>query len=376
MRLPDFFRPTAATRRILGLVAAWAVIINAFALVAWNRVNVTRDTAYGWIDPQHLHAATWSLASLPARWDSEWYLGIARDGYAYKGVGELSNIVFFPVYPLLMRAVAYVFGGNVALAGWLISLACLAAGAVVLAHLVREFHPKLDADEVVLMLLAFPTAIFFNAVYTEAFFFAVSVAAIYLARRRAWGWAAAFACVAALTRVTGVLLFLPLAIEAWLEWRETGRWRRAWLALAAIPAAAASFFAYHWLRFGDPLLFFKIEKTWGRSFTLNGEHFLAFTGAAQANLGLDVFFAVLALAAVVVIWRRVRPSYAVYALASLLLPIASGTLMSIGRYALVLFPIPMAFATLPPTARRAWLLLSAMLLGLYALLYAHSYWAG
>lgn len=365
------------TSSTLRLVIAWIIVINAMALVAWNRFDLAPDKAYDWIGPQHRwNTVSWSPLDLPARWDSDFYLSIARDGYTYRGLDHLSNIVFFPVYPMLMRALGWPLGGNVQLAGWLISLSSLAVGAVVLARLVREFHPELDADEVVLLLLAFPTAIFFNAIYTEAIFFAVSVTAFYFARRRAWGWAATFASVAALTRVTGVLLLLPLAIEAWLEWRETRRWRPIWLAIAAVPAAAASFFAYHWVRFGDPLLFFKLQRgVWGR-LVLSKGHFETETGAAQANLGLDVFFLALAGVAILLIWRRLRPSYAIYVLAGLAVPTATGTLMSLGRYILVLFPIPMALATLPPTARRAWLLLSTLLLGMYATLYAHGHWAG
>lgn len=375
MHLPKL-RLSAASWGVVALVAAWFVVINIFALLAWHRFNLSPDTAYGWIDSRHLHSAAWSLSALPARWDSEWYLSIARDGYSYRGPGELSNIVFFPVYPLLVSVVGVLFGGNLVLAGWVVSLLGLMTGAVLLAKLVREFHPKIDAEEAVWILLIFPTAIFFNAVYTEGLFLAESVAVMYLARRRVWGWAAVLAAAAALTRVTGVLLLVPLLMEAWAEWRETRRWRLSWAGLAAIPAACASFFAFHWWRFGDPWLFFKLEKAWGRGFVVNGEHFQAATGAAQANLALDVFFVVLALAASVAIWRKLRPSYAAYALVGLLVPLASGTLMSVGRYILVLFPIPIVLAALPPRLRKVWCLASVLLLGLYVMLFAHSYWAG
>ena len=48
---------------------------------------------------------TQKLAEVFAAWDSGWYFDIARQGYYFNPNGE-SSIAFFPLYPLLMRAVA------------------------------------------------------------------------------------------------------------------------------------------------------------------------------------------------------------------------------------------------------------------------------
>lgn len=363
-------------KKTLAIVTAWIVIVNLFALLAWNRVNVTRDTAYGWIDPRHLHSPSWDLLALPARWDSEWYLDIARNGYVFKPATELQNAVFFPVYPALIRVVGGALGGRLALAGWLVSLAALASACLVFRRLLREFHPKLDADDAIFFLLAFPTAIFFNAVYTESLFLLLSVAAIYLARRKRFGWAAAVGAAAALTRITGALLFIPLVIEYTLAYGRKKSLRPLALTLLLVPLASASFFAFHALKTGDPLFFFKVESSWGRSFKLNPGHFAVATSPAFVNLALDIGFLVLAIALTWVVLRRVRASYALYCLATIAIAVSSGSLMSIGRYVLVLFPLPMALATLKPTMKRLWTLISILLLGLYTALFAHSYWTG
>ena len=47
------------------------------------------------------------LFNLPLRWDAGWYLQIAIHGYTYvhrTGATEQQNIVFFPAYPMLVRA--------------------------------------------------------------------------------------------------------------------------------------------------------------------------------------------------------------------------------------------------------------------------------
>lgn len=363
-------------KKTLLSVAVWIMIVNAFALLAWNRINVSRDTAYGWIDPNHLHTASWNLLALPARWDSEWYLSIARDGYAFKPADRLQNIVFYPVYPALMRMIGTILGGRLILAGWLVSLASLAGACVVFRRLLKEFHPNIDADDAIVFLLIFPTAIFFNAVYTESLFLFLSVTTMYLARKKRFGCAAMVGAVAALTRITGALLFIPLVIEYMLAFGRKKGVRPLALSLLAIPFASASFFGFHWMKTGDPLFFFKVESTWGRSFTFNPEHVAATTSAALVNLVLDVGFLALALTLIWIVLQRIRASYAWYCLATIAIAVSSGSLMSIGRYVLVLFPLSMALATLRPDVKRAWTVVSVLLLALYTMLYAHSYWTG
>ncbi|MDQ3488331.1 MAG: hypothetical protein M3468_11435 [Acidobacteriota bacterium] len=46
------------------------------------------------------------LAQIFAGWDSGWYFDIARRGYYFDPEGQ-SSIAFFPLYPLLMGAVAW-----------------------------------------------------------------------------------------------------------------------------------------------------------------------------------------------------------------------------------------------------------------------------
>ena len=66
---------------------------------------------------------------------------------------------------------------------------------------------------VALLLVAFfPAALFFSAVYSESLFLLLSVGAVLAARQGRWAWAGALAALAALTRNSGVLLLVPLAL--------------------------------------------------------------------------------------------------------------------------------------------------------------------
>ncbi len=51
------------------------------------------------------------FAEIFAAWDSGWYFDIASRGYYFNADGQ-SSIAFFPLYPMLMRAAAWPFGGT------------------------------------------------------------------------------------------------------------------------------------------------------------------------------------------------------------------------------------------------------------------------
>ncbi|MGO8744660.1 MAG: mannosyltransferase family protein, partial [Thermoguttaceae bacterium] len=54
------------------------------------------------------------------RWDAQWYLRIAAEGYFYTPEAE-SSVAFFPVYPLLVRGVYRLTGLPASVAGLLVS---------------------------------------------------------------------------------------------------------------------------------------------------------------------------------------------------------------------------------------------------------------
>ena len=75
-------------------------------------------------------------------------------------------------------------------------------------------------------------------------------------------------------------------------------------------------------------------------------------------------------------WNRLRPSYVAYLGLSILIPMCTSSLMSMPRFALVLFPM---FAILArwgerPSVNNLILAFSLPLLGLFTVLFADWYW--
>jgi len=364
------------TGRALALTAAWLVIVNVFALLAFNRLNVTADNAFEWMTPGTVDATpqSWDIVQLHDRWDSYWYLDIARNGYYLRDPAQ-SNVVFFPLYPLLMRLLAPLCGGDFVLSGWILSSFFLFPAVYMLTRLVREFHPGLDPCLPAVFLLTFPMAFFLNAVYSESLFLFLSLTAVYFARRDDFLKAAIAAAFASATRIAGVFLCVLLLAE----FVRARGWRAlftpAVLKLAPAPAGILLFFLYHWYQFGDFFLYLHAQTVYGRTFTLNPADFDIHNNPDLVNTALDLFytFGSLSLAAVAF---RLRLSYGLYMLTSLGVALGSGTTLGIARYAMVLFPIHLIGAGIrSAVGRYAWLFASTLMLALNIICFANQYWA-
>lgn len=365
-------------KKVLILVGAWLVIANLFALVSLNRFNVSPDTAYSWINPKELlQTKGIDLIDLHSRWDSFWYLDIAKNGYIYKGEGQLSNIVFFPLYPMLIKIASFITLGNYELAGWLVSIVCLGLGSNYLYKLVSRFHPQIDPKLTLIFMLIFPTAFFFNSIYSESLFLFLSVACFYYALSRNYLAASIFGFFAAFSRFTGFLLFIPIIFEYLDSQNFKLRLTSNIIFSLLVPLGAVLFFLFHQLAFGDFTLFLKVEQSWGRAFNINYEHFQLATNPAVVNFILDASYILLIFVAIFFVFKKLRVSYGLYMLGTVLIVLSTGTFMSIGRYILVLFPLYILFASVKNEYLRFVIsTLFVLLLGMEITLFVNNYWAG
>jgi len=369
-------------KRTILTVLAWLFVVNLFGFVALNRFNLSPDTAYTWIRPENFPVPTSSgLVDMHNRWDSYWYLDIVYNGYYLKADNTLANVVFFPLYPALIKVLGTILAGNFVLAGWLLSMVFLVAACAYLYRFVKEFHPDIDPELPIVLMLLFPTAFFFNVIYTESIFLFLTVAAFYYAFRKNFPLAGGVAFLGALTHSNGVFLALPILwkiVEAngWRNMLYPKTWGK-FLPVLSAPVGSFLFLGYDYLKFGDPLLFFRIQRNWGRAFTINWEHFSTFSHPSITNMCIDIFLAVFIIAAVVAVWRKLSPLYAIFMSTTLIAAFTSGTLMSVGRYSLVMFPLFILLAGVKDkTLKAGWMLASTLFLALDIVLFVNNYWAG
>lgn len=365
-------------KKILLIVLAWLFVVNLFGFVALNRFNLAPDTAYVWITPESFPTSqNWDFIGMHGRWDTFWYLDIVKNGYYLQENNTLSNVVFFPLYPTLIKLVGTILLGNYILAGWLISMSALAIACVIFHKLLKEFHPDINSELPILLMLIFPTAFFFNIVYTESLFLMLTLATFYLTFKKKYYHAGVFALLGALTHSNGVFLALPIL---WETIRLNG-WKSIFsgkiVPVFLAPIGTFAFLFYDYLKFHDLFLFFKIESAWGRGFVFNIDHFSFFSHPSIVNMGIDIFFTILIISAIVLVYKKILPLYGVFMSLTVISALTSGTLMSIGRYSLALFPLFILLAKIKnKTILQTWILASMLFFAMDIILFVNNYWAG
>ena len=322
---------------------------------------------------------TWQ--TLWNRWDATHYLRLAEKGYTATGEGR-NSIVFYPLYPGLVRAVAWIcrsyFGAALLVSG----VASIGAG-ILFRRLVELDQAAKVARLSVWFLFIFPTAYFLHIGYTESLFLALVLGCLLAARKQAWAVAGILGALACYTRVNGLLLGPTLLLEAWLQYRVTRRIDWRWLWIAALGLGFAGYLLLNYRVTGDPFAFTQImEKQWYKKIAppwfgirdvwLRIPHF-------NLTEGLHEFiFIVFSFLCTVWCWFKLRPSYALWMTLNWLLINSTTYVVSVPRYCLTLFPI---FILLARTAARRPLVghlttaICLLLLALFATKFAHGTWA-
>ncbi len=320
------------------------------------------------------------------QWDSVHYVGLATEGY--QATGEYAfRLVFYPLYPWLARTFALVTG-DAFIGALIVSTLASLALAVVFNWLGRLDFGAATARRAVVFLFIFPTSYFLHIGYTESLFLLLAVGSFYAARTERWWLAGILGALAAFTRVNGLLLGPALAVEAWLQYRQTRKLRWDW---AAVPLVGTGFLAYLYLNraiTGDWFRFQAIQREkWSKYIDFRDPlagirelfHGMEWRGPWEKHMvcAEELIFIALGLLVMVWCWRRMRASYSVWVTLNMLLFVSTSFIQSTPRYALILFPMFFMFAR--AAARPLWqtslTVWSLLFLSFFAGQFAEGRWA-
>jgi hypothetical protein len=329
-------------------------------------------TIWGTVPPPAAEAL-WRVSAneasnMLARWDTAFYYSIATQGYQWNTASFThQNVVFFPLYPLLMRWGGALVGGHPLVAGALISLGAFAGAQALLYRLAALEVGEAYAWPVILLVSTFPYALFFSMVYTESLFLLLTVGAFYAMRRGYFGAVAICGVATGLTRPNGFWLALPLLLLALsaggppAAGRSQPARRRALALLAAATpiVGTALYSAYLDLRFGDALAWMHGQAAWGLPLLgrppapdpprLPGEAPIKLTEVVTWIGDFGALAA--ATAAIVPVARRFGVAYGVWIAVNVFPPVATHLFISLGRFTSVLFPLFFWMATQVPRRR-------------------------
>ncbi|QDO87889.1 hypothetical protein FNH13_05605 [Ornithinimicrobium ciconiae] len=163
---------------------------------------------------------------LATLWDGAWYERIATDGYPPElpvgsdGQVRQNEWAFYPIFPMLARALMAVTGLPFAIAGPVVATMIGYAAAVVMGLMLRERVGAAAALGGVCLFAAFPASPTLQVAYTESLATLLLCSVLWLLIRRQWWVAGAVALLTGLARPIALPLGLVALVAVVLRWRQ------------------------------------------------------------------------------------------------------------------------------------------------------------
>lgn len=352
----------ARLRRYRLPVLAWAAITAVLlAVQVWS----SRLLRGGSLLPYHgvrYYVDGWS------QFDGPRYEEIARTGYAYVA-GRPSNIVWFPLYPLAMRAIRPVVG-DLALAGVVITWCGGLLAVVAFWAWIRDRGLAGRSAVVALALfLVYPYGYYlYGVVYADALLLGLTVSAFVLVHRSHPVLGGLVGALATATRPSGLavvpgLVLLGLEVDGVLTvsrdasglvaalrlpirvQRERLR-ARSFGPLLSLGGVVA-YGAYLWVRWGNPLLFAINERAYHpedkpllkKAFFYKVIHWGDDPTYATTIVG-QALVCLIVIACIPAVCRRFGFAYGAFCAALVAIPtLSTGDFMGTGRYLMAAFPV-------------------------------------
>lgn len=213
----------------------WAQVLGVYALARAFSALVLLVVARAQVANVWTPASPSYLDYTGLMWDASWYREIAGQGYpAQLPVGADGSVqqnvwAFYPLFPMLVRAVMAVTGAPWRVAAPLLALAIGGAAMVVIHRTVQVGAPRAVAARpglplaTVALVAFFPTAVVLQVAYTESLALLLIASALLLLIRRRYGLTAIVVVALGFTRAVALPMAVVVAVHAVSRWRATRR---------------------------------------------------------------------------------------------------------------------------------------------------------
>jgi len=297
--------------------------------------------------------------------DGVHYLTIVEKGYVGTGLIQ----AFFPLYPILVRIFSHTF--SPVFGGLFLSFTCFVFALYVWVILLRVRRIRLPWWIAILPWMISPMSLYFGALYTESLFLLLVFLVVYFSQKKLWFAASVSAALASATRIVGVACVLYIAIGMMYDWwKQQSHTKIPWVHVIWLVIGASGLFAfmtYLYVVFHDPLFFLHVQEGFGAGrsgrfvllpqvlyryirilFTPHTWTWSYYAYAQEFIVTIGVFVFLLCTT-----YKKWKTSLAelVFSWSVFLIPPLTGTLQSMPRYVLVIFPLFFAWSTLYNTRR-------------------------
>lgn len=280
--------------------------------------------------------------------DTPHYIEIAKNWYV--SGGEKANlIVFFPLYPILIRVVQTVAGSYFA-AGLIVSNVSWGIGACVFYKLLRLDYNEDKSAYGLFAFLLFPFSFFGAAVYTEGLFMMLTVMSLYFMRGNKWLAAGICGLLCSLTRMQGIVLMFVFLYEFAIDGLKNKNFNSKAVAAAALTAVGFCIYLIinkvvhgEWFKY----LEFQAAAPWYNKAQWIGSNLKQHYDMALEHEGLALYIywpqIILFFGGVLALFyglhKNIRTSYIVYGGVYMAATYIHGWLISGGRYMAMCMPM-------------------------------------
>lgn len=240
-------------KKAMGIILIGKLLFWTCALILISTPGLLPNTALFESKSQWPRENLTTLERHLAPWDTGHYLAIARGGYT-KGS---DSCAFYPLWPFLMRSVSDTCHVSPLYSGIilsnLLSLAALLTSFKIMAKLLDHEI----ATKGLILMLAFPGAIFFSLPYTESLFLFLLTLFFHFLLSARYRAAAIVAYFLPLTKAIGIFCILPLIYKLWTH-REL--LTKSSFAIVAPFLGYGTYFATMYACTGNPFEGFDAQK--------------------------------------------------------------------------------------------------------------------
>ncbi|MCL4416437.1 MAG: hypothetical protein M1365_07050 [Actinobacteria bacterium] len=345
------------------IIGAYLIPYNLLSPVAYVFNYVNSNTSFN------------SVFLYPwANFDGIHYLNIAKFGYT-------NQARFFPLFPLVIKAVSNYFIANVILVSVIFFLALY----IFKKLMVLDF-PNQIASRILFYLLIFPTSFFFASIYSESLFLLLTILAFYFARKRMWFLSIVFAMLLMITRFVGIAI-LPALLYEFLT-TEKAKLKKLVLFLVA-PLGLILYSIFNYYKWHNLLYFIKAQGELGNNRTVSFIVFFPQTIFRYIKIlstvpinSYDWSIALLEFASfffasilIYFAWKKkIRTSYLIFVFINFAITISTGTFSALPRYVLTMFPVFIALALVDnKLVKLTYIIISPILLFILLMLFSRGY---
>ncbi len=325
------------------------------------------------------------LSGFPGKfthWDCKHYINLTEQGYTrYIEDGRHLFLVFYPLYVWASRLVRLIIP-NTIISGLTVSILSYALGCCYVYRIACERLGRDAARDSLLLLSLYPFSFFYGTIMTEGLFLLTTSAACYYASKRRWLLYGLWGALAALTRMTGILVIVPAVVELISEYwplEKPVQFIKRLPAMAMPLLGALGYLLLNWRVDGDPFAFRAHQAHWFQGGMWISKVLRYLWDYLMGNINTSngfavwlpeivlfiVFFTIIALS---VRDKNIPPSMLAYAFCCLIANYSLSWLLSAGRYLSVCFPAFIFGAALMkdrPKLKQGVYIMEAVLLGVY-----------